>query len=125
LPQRVELSELAVLAGLSQSHFSRAFKVSTGMAPYQWQLDSRIRRAQLLMLETKSSLEQIADATGFTDAAHLSRIFRRITGTTPAVWHPQNLILPKPKLSQRPASAVFPESRILQEIAGFARAPRF
>lgn len=86
LPQHVELRELAILTGLSQSHFSRAFKVSTGMAPYQWQLDSRIRRAQLLLLQTKSSLEQIADSTGFTDASHLNRIFRRITGTPPAAW---------------------------------------
>lgn len=34
LPDRVELSELAELTGLSESHFSRAFKTSTGLAPY-------------------------------------------------------------------------------------------
>jgi hypothetical protein len=37
LPKRIELVELAALAGLSQSLFSRAFKASTGMAPYRWQ----------------------------------------------------------------------------------------
>lgn len=86
LPQRVALAELAALTGLSQAHFSRAFKASTGMAPYQWQLDRRVRRAQLLMLETASSLEEIAASTGFADAAHLNRIFRQFTGTTPATW---------------------------------------
>jgi AraC family transcriptional regulator len=35
LPKHVELAHLAALAGLSQAHFSRAFKASTGMAPYR------------------------------------------------------------------------------------------
>ena len=52
LPERVDLAHLAALVGLSQSHFSRAFKASTGMAPYRWQLDARIRRAQALLIDT-------------------------------------------------------------------------
>jgi AraC family transcriptional regulator len=86
LPQHVELRHLAALTGLSQSHFSRAFKMSTGLAPYQWQLDARVRQAQTLLLETHACLDQIAESTGFADAAHLARTFRRLTGTTPAAW---------------------------------------
>ena len=86
LPERVDLAHLAALAGLSQSHFSRAFKASTGMAPYQWQLDARIRRAQALLIDTRASLEHVADATGFADAVHFGRTFRKLTGATPAAW---------------------------------------
>lgn len=86
LPRRVELANLASLAGLSQSHFSRAFKTSTGMAPYQWQLDARIRRAQVLLIETRASLDEIAEATGFADAVHFGRTFRKLIGATPAAW---------------------------------------
>jgi AraC-like DNA-binding protein len=86
LPQRVDLAHLAALAGLSQSHFSRAFKASTGMAPYRWQLDARIRRAQALLIDTRASLEQVAEATGFADAVHFGRTFRKLTGATPAAW---------------------------------------
>src|SRR5205085_2073765 len=86
LPKHVPLAELAELAGLSQSHFSRAFKASTGMAPYRWQLDARIRRAQALLLDARASLEQVAEATGFADAVHFGRTFRKLTGATPAVW---------------------------------------
>ena len=86
LPQRVELAQLAALAGLSQSHFSRAFKASTGMAPYRWQLDARIRRAQALLIDTSASLDQVAEATGFADAVHFGRTFRKLTGATPAAW---------------------------------------
>jgi AraC family transcriptional regulator len=86
LSQRVELATLAALVGLSQSHFSHAFKVSTGVAPYRWQLEARIRRAQRLLLETRAGLEQVAEATGFADAVHFGRTFRRVTGTPPAAW---------------------------------------
>ena len=86
LPDRVALSDLAVLSGLSQWHFSRAFKASTGMAPYRWQLETRMRRARSLLLDTRASLEQVAEATGFADAVHFGRTFRKIVGATPAAW---------------------------------------
>lgn len=89
LPERVDLARLAALAGLSPAHFSRAFKVSTGMAPYQWQLDARIRRAQTLLLGGEMPLEMVAEATGFADAVHFGRTFRRLTGITPAAWRRQ------------------------------------
>ena len=86
LPERVELAELAQLAGLSQSHFSKAFKASTGLAPYRWQLDARIRRAQTLLLDSDANLEQVAGDTGFADAVHLGRTFRKFVGVSPAAW---------------------------------------
>lgn len=86
LPHHVSLSDLAVLSGLSQWHFSRAFKASTGMAPYRWQLEERIRRAQVLLLDTRASVELVSEATGFANAAHFGRTFRKIAGATPAAW---------------------------------------
>ena len=86
LPEKVQLAQLAQLVGLSTSHFSRAFKVSTGMAPYQWQLDARIRRAQALLIDTDASLDQVAEANGFADAVHFGRRFRQLTGVAPATW---------------------------------------
>jgi AraC family transcriptional regulator len=86
LPKHVDLAHLAALAGLSQAHFSRAFKASTGMAPYRWQLDARIRRAQALLIDTNASLDDVAEATGFADAVHFGRTFRKLTSATPAAW---------------------------------------
>ncbi|MFD1984007.1 helix-turn-helix domain-containing protein [Mesorhizobium newzealandense] len=86
LPERIDLARLAALAGLSQSHFSRAFKASTGMAPYHWQLDARIRRAQALLIDSRATLDQVAEATGFADAVHFGRTFRKLIGATPATW---------------------------------------
>ena len=91
LSQRVELATLATLVGLSQSHFSHAFRVSTGMAPYRWQLEARIRHAQRLLLDSREPLEHVAEATGFADAVHFGRTFRRLTGTPPAAWRHDRL----------------------------------
>ncbi|XXT24765.1 AraC family transcriptional regulator [Sorangium sp. So ce429] len=86
LSRPVALAELAGLTGLSQGHFARAFKESTGKAPYRWQLERRISRAQALLLDARSSLEEVAAATGFADAPHFGRVFRKVVGAPPGAW---------------------------------------
>lgn len=86
MPSRVELSTLARLAGMSPSHYCRAFKAATGFAPYQWQLNKRIERAKCMLLETNFSLDRIAEATGFADSVHFGRTFRKLTQVTPGAW---------------------------------------
>jgi AraC family transcriptional regulator len=85
------LSDLAAATGLSQSHFSRAFKASTGLPPYQWHLQCRISRAQELLLNSPLSVVQIAAVTGFADQPHFTRAFRHVTRTTPAAWRKDRL----------------------------------
>jgi AraC family transcriptional regulator len=46
-----------------------------------------------MMLETDEALSQIAFACGFSDQAHLSRIFRRTQGISPARWRRLRRIL--------------------------------
>ncbi|WP_176593771.1 helix-turn-helix domain-containing protein [Sphingobium sp. EM0848] len=78
--------DLATVAQLSTGHFCRAFKTSLGETPHAYIIRQRIRRAQWLMLKTRDTLSQIAYACGLTDQAHLTRLFRRIVGTTPMSW---------------------------------------
>lgn len=84
--RNIRLEELASLAGLSQSHFSHAFKASTGMAPHQWQTNARVERAKQLLLKNEASLTTVAAETGFSDQAHFTRVFRKVVGATPASW---------------------------------------
>lgn len=85
-PCRIELGTLSGLVNLSQAHFGRAFKLSTGKAPYQWQLDLRIRRAQSMLAGADASLGEIAHATGFADTVHFGRTFRKLVGVSPGAW---------------------------------------
>jgi len=81
---------LAAIARLSPAHFCRAFKVSFGRTPHSYVLHRRLECAQRLMLTTEASLAQIALDCGLFDQAHLSRVFRRATGTTPNAWRRQH-----------------------------------
>jgi AraC family transcriptional regulator len=82
----ITTKDLATLARLSSYHFCRTFRNSFGESPRGYVTRRRVERAQGLMLTTNTSLGQIAADCGFTDQAHLSRLFRRFVGETPSVW---------------------------------------
>lgn len=82
----VRLDELAQLTGLSASQFSHSFKAATGVAPHQWQMHERLKRAKQLLESGRQPLNAIAAETGFADQAHFTRVFRQYVGTTPARW---------------------------------------
>lgn len=85
-PKRIELATLAAQINLSQAHFSRAFKTSTGVAPYQWQLNARLQHAQCLLADTDVALGEIAEMTGFADTVHFGKTFRKHVGASPGAW---------------------------------------
>ena len=80
---RMQLTELAAVAGLSIHHFAREFKHSTGVTPHAYLTRRRIERAREMLARTQSPLSEIALATGFSDQSHLTRHFRQFFGTTP------------------------------------------
>jgi AraC family transcriptional regulator len=97
LARHVGVTELAETAGLSESWFGRAFKLSVGETPQRWQARIRLEAARDLMRDPDLALAEIADATGFADQAHLSRAFRVRFGQPPSAWRreqgPQDAIL--------------------------------
>jgi len=86
LSEPVRLAVLANLTGLSQWHFARAFKASTGLSPHRWQLNARIAKAQQLLRSRSMSQAQIALALGFAEQSHLCRVFKQMVGVSPAAW---------------------------------------
>jgi AraC family transcriptional regulator len=86
LEKTIRNTELALLARLSPCHFNRAFRNSIGDPPHFYIVRRRIERAQRMMLSTESSLSQIAADCGLADQAHLTRLFRRLAGESPAAW---------------------------------------
>ncbi|MCG6135510.1 MAG: AraC family transcriptional regulator [Nostoc sp. LLA-1] len=86
LDQDIKLADLAQLAQMSQSHFSRLFKQSMGLSPHQYLLQQRVERAKQLLKHTNQSLVEIALACGFDSHSHFTRQFRQITGITPKAY---------------------------------------
>ncbi|NUU39308.1 helix-turn-helix domain-containing protein [Pseudomonas sp. C2B4] len=86
LGETLEVTELAKACALSRSHFSRAFKCSTGLSPQDWIRQQRIARAKLLIQHTDLSLTQISLECGFCDQAHFCHMFTRSEGINPFAW---------------------------------------
>jgi AraC family transcriptional regulator len=86
LGDAIQLSDFAQLVGMSRSHFSQAFRRTTGMPPHRWHLNARISRAQELLLDAALSLADIALQTGFADQSHFTKSFQRQVGTSPGAW---------------------------------------
>ena len=83
------VADLAAIVQLSISHFSRAFKVSFGQPPITYVKVRRVRHAQILMLNTREPLSQVALDCGLYDQSHLTRLFRKVVGISPSLWRRQ------------------------------------
>jgi transcriptional regulator GlxA family with amidase domain len=86
LSSRIVIADLAGLLALSNSHFSRAFRQRTGIAPMQYVVLRRVERAKSLIRGTHQPLAQVALTCGFSDQSHLSRRFHGVVGVCPGKW---------------------------------------
>lgn len=86
LDNSVALKGVARECGLSLSYFSRAFRRSVGVPPHTWLLQHRIEVAKEKLRDRRLSVSQVALACGFADQSHLTRVFTRMVGLSPAAW---------------------------------------
>lgn len=82
----VSIAEVADACALSRSHFTRAFRDTTGQTPYQWLLAQRLERACVLLTNAAMPLAEVAVACGFADQSHFTRAFSRHMGMAPGAW---------------------------------------
>ena len=82
----IHITDLARVARRSAAYFCRAFKRTFRETPHAYVVRRRLHRARHLMLTTDVALSEVALSCGFTDQAHLCRLFRQTHGQSPAVW---------------------------------------
>ena len=82
----VALQAVAQECGLSVSHFSRAFRQSTGKPPHAWLLERRVDAAKVMLMNNSLALTDVALACGFADQSHFTRVFSRSVGVSPGLW---------------------------------------
>ena len=85
MAERITLNDLAKELHISSSSLSHRYRELAGESPMQTLAALRIARAKSLLLQGQQ-LGAIAPQTGFCDAFHLSKTFKRLTGTSPRVF---------------------------------------
>jgi AraC-like DNA-binding protein len=84
LDMPISVERLAQAAGMSSSHFTRAFRNALHQTPHRYVMWRRLLRAQELIKTSEASLAEVALVTGFSDQSHLCRLFHLHMGETPA-----------------------------------------
>lgn len=83
--KNISIDELAALAGLSRYYFIRAFRAEYGLPPHSYVNQLRLIEARKL-LASGVRLAEVASISGFYDQSHLSRLFKKTYGVTPAKY---------------------------------------
>jgi AraC-like DNA-binding protein len=92
LHRTIHIRDLSAVARRSPAHFSRKFKLAIGDSPHAYVMRRRLERACHLMMTSADPLSEIALSVGFSDQAHLCRLFRQAFGRSPAGWRRERAI---------------------------------
>ncbi len=87
----IRSGDLADASGLSVSRLNAVFRQITGCSPMEYVQRTRVEEARRLLADVQLSIKEIAARTGFDDAYHFSKVFRRIDGLSP-LHHRQALL---------------------------------
>jgi AraC-like DNA-binding protein len=79
-------AELGRLCGMSEDHFIRRFGALMGVTPAEYGRRHRVALAAEWLTGTRRTIDEIAEASGFSDRSHFSRVFRQQLGVTPAAY---------------------------------------
>lgn len=96
--QRISLNEVAELAGMHPTAFSRYFKEKTGKQFTVYLNELRIGFACKLLVNGKLQISEISFETGYNNLSNFNRTFKAVTGLTPTDYQKkylQTAIFPK------------------------------
>ena len=81
--QALSMTAIARRAGFSADGFRRAFRRTSGETPAAYRRRCRLEAVERLLTRQDLTLAQIAQATGYVDAFHLSKAWKQAKGSSP------------------------------------------
>jgi len=87
--------ELVRRCGLPERSFNRRFKAATGYTPISYIQSLRIEEAKQILETSDRPVEEVGWMVGYDDPAHFRRLFKRLTGLSPADYR-RKIGLPRP-----------------------------
>lgn len=87
--EQISLSDIAKAGGLSKTHCNTIFKQFTGNTPIDSLNRYRAERVAYYVTNTKLSMSEIAEKTGFSGASYMTETFKKIYGVAPRTYAAQ------------------------------------
>jgi signal transduction histidine kinase/AraC-like DNA-binding protein/DNA-binding response OmpR family regulator len=82
--------EIAERVGVSEDYLSRIFSRELGLTPWDYLNRYRVLQARQLLHNSTESIATVARRVGFKDQTYFSRVFHKLTGTTPQAYREAN-----------------------------------
>ncbi len=86
LGRNISLEDLVGVAQLSIFHLIRKFRNEFGCPPHGYVMRRRVERARRQLARRHIPLKVVVANCGFSDQSHMTRLFQRLLGTTPAAY---------------------------------------
>ncbi|MDP3420983.1 MAG: helix-turn-helix domain-containing protein [Thiobacillus sp.] len=88
-PVAAPVEEMVRRSGIAQRTFKRRFTEATGLAPLPYVQQLRVAEAKRRLERTREAVDEIGWRVGYEDPAFFRRLFKRITGVSPAGYRRQ------------------------------------
>ena len=86
LDKKISLTDVSDETHYSVSHLEMIFKQTTSLSITAYIIKKRIEKAKQLLIERVLTLNEVAEAVGFTDYNYFSRIFKKEVGVSPLTF---------------------------------------
>jgi YesN/AraC family two-component response regulator len=83
---KISLADVAEVAHISPSYFSKIFKEEMGCNFNTYLNEVRVNMSKRLLLDDSISLVDIAFLTGYEDQSYFSKVFKKMTGISPGKY---------------------------------------
>lgn len=88
----IGLTILSELFYLNSQYLSRQFKKTIGFTLIQYIQETRIKKAQVLLLDTKFKVTYIANHCGFGSLSQFNRVFSKVCNMSPTTFRKNNTL---------------------------------
>lgn len=89
LHEAITLQDMAQVLGVGVWTLSRQLRRTLDVSAYAFVVERRLQRARQLLRAGELALKEVAAAAGFSDQAHMTRMFHRKLGVTPGDYRNQ------------------------------------